>query len=331
VKRGLVLGKFAPLHRGHQLLIETSLQRCDQTVVLVYDAREVTNIPLSVRAGWVRLLYPNALVVEGHGSPTVAGANLAVMRIQENYIKEVVPAPITHFFSSEWYGEHVSKALDAIDVRVDMSRTRVPVSGTALREAPYRYRGFVEPLVYRDLVVRVVLLGAESTGKSTLAQRLAREFSSVFVPEYGREYWNMNHDLNGTLSKEQLVELARTHRQREDEAILEANRILFVDTDARTTRQYSRWYHRGAVHSALDRMASECTQRYRLAVLCGDDIHYVEDGTRAGQERRKVAQEEIRQELEASRVAWLEVTGSIERRVATVRDHVIATKLAVWC
>jgi HTH-type transcriptional regulator, transcriptional repressor of NAD biosynthesis genes len=330
MKRGLVLGKFAPLHRGHQVLIETSIEQCDQTVVLIYDAREVTNIPLSVRAGWVRRLYPSTLVLEGHGSPTATGTNLAVMRIQEHYIKEVVPAPITHFFSSEWYGEHVSKALDAIDVRVDMSRTRVPVSGTALREAPYRYRRFVEPLVYQDLVVRVVLLGAESTGKSTLAQRLAREFGSVSVPEYGREYWNMNHDQNGTLSKEQLVELAQTHRQREDEAILEANRLLFVDTDARTTRQYSRWYYRGAVHSDLDRMASECAQRYRLVVLCDDDIHYVEDGSRAGQERRKVAQGEIRQELEASGVAWLEVTGSIERRVAAVREHVSATKLSEW-
>ena len=48
-KTGLTLGKFAPLHKGHQYLIETALAEMDEVVVMIY-ATEVTDIPLNVRA-----------------------------------------------------------------------------------------------------------------------------------------------------------------------------------------------------------------------------------------------------------------------------------------
>jgi len=149
--RGLVLGKFAPLHRGHQLLIETALRQCDEVVVLVYDAREVTAVPLAVRAGWVRTLYPAARVVEGVNGPSATGRDPAIMRLQEQYILSVVPQPITHFFSSEWYGAHVSEALGAIDVRVDEARAAAPISATQIRADPARFRDFLDPLVYADV------------------------------------------------------------------------------------------------------------------------------------------------------------------------------------
>ncbi len=56
--RGLVLGNFAPLHGGHQLLIETALAETDEVTVIVYHAPETTDVPLNVRAGWIRKIYP---------------------------------------------------------------------------------------------------------------------------------------------------------------------------------------------------------------------------------------------------------------------------------
>ena len=49
---GLTLGKFAPLHKGHQLVIETALAEVDELTVVIYDSPEVTPVPLSVRANW---------------------------------------------------------------------------------------------------------------------------------------------------------------------------------------------------------------------------------------------------------------------------------------
>lgn len=56
---GLTLGKFAPLHPGHQLVIGTALAEMDHVIVVIYQATAVTSIPLHVRAGWIRELYPS--------------------------------------------------------------------------------------------------------------------------------------------------------------------------------------------------------------------------------------------------------------------------------
>ena len=328
--RGLVLGKFAPLHRGHQSLIEHALKHVDETVVLVYDSPQVTRIPLRVRADWVRALYPEVHVIEGHGAPADEGTDPRVMRLQEDYIRSVVRTPITHFFSSEWYGEHVSRALGAGDVRVDESRLVIPVSGRAVRSDPFGCRTWVHPRVYRDLVRWVVLLGAESTGKSTLAAALAADFATVQVEEVGRAFWEKHHDEAGRLSAAQLTQLAREHRMAEEAAVLRANRLLLVDTDATTTRLYAQWYHGGEVPPELEHLSRDCAQRYHLVVLCGDDIPYVEDGTRAGPARRAEAQAEIRAELKRSHRDWIEVKGDLPARIAAVRHAVEERELLQW-
>ena len=331
MKRGLVLGKFAPLHRGHQTLIEASLAAMDETIVLVYEARIVSRIPLEVRAGWIRQLYPQVRVIEGHNAPEETGHEPVIMKLQDDYVRRMMPASITHFFSSEWYGEHVSRALGAVNVQVDPNRERVPITGTSLRQDPFAHRRYVTPVVYRDLVRWIVLLGAESTGKSTLAAGLAKTCDTTWLPEYGREYWETHRADDGTLTPDQLVELARGHREREDRAVLEARRLFFVDTDARITRNYSRWYHRGRVRPELMAMADEAIGRYHLAILCGDDIPYSEDGTRAGEKRRREAQEEIRAELKVAGAPWLEVTGSVPERIAAVRQAITHFRLDAWC
>ena len=188
--RGLTLGKYAPLHRGHQLVIETALAEMDETLVIVYDAPETTSVPLAVRSGWIRTLYPSVRVIEAWDGPTEVGYTAELMRAHERYVIDALGiGGITHFYSSEPYGEHMSRALGAIDRRVDEARRRVPVSARDVRRDPFAHREYVHPLVYRDLIVNVALLGAPSSGKTTLAERLAREFDTQWMPEYGREYW----------------------------------------------------------------------------------------------------------------------------------------------
>jgi NadR type nicotinamide-nucleotide adenylyltransferase len=72
---------------------------------------------------------------------------------------------------------------------VDRARAAVPVSGTLIRSDPLAYLEFLEPCVRAYFVRRVVLIGAESTGKTTLAQQLAERFNTTWVPEYGRVHW----------------------------------------------------------------------------------------------------------------------------------------------
>ena len=106
--------------------------------------------------------------------PTEIGDTPEIRQMHEAYLLELLAHEnIGAFYSSEFYGDHVSQALGAVDRRVDPVREAVPVSGTQIRKEPYAHRRFLHPIVYRDLITRVVFLGAPSTGKSTLAEVLA--------------------------------------------------------------------------------------------------------------------------------------------------------------
>lgn len=314
---GVTLGKFAPLHRGHQHLIETALAEVDHLVVLVYDAPEVTDVPLPVRAGWVRVLYPEAEVIEVWDGPSAVGDAPELMRRHEACAMRALGARRVHrFYSSEFYGEHMSRALGAVDRRVDPERSRVPVSGTRVRADPYGLRGFIDPRVYRDLVVRVALLGAPCTGKTTLTERLARDAGTTFMPEYGRAYW-MQHQVGRRLSPEQLVELASEHAVREDALVLEADRVLFCDTNALTTYVFAHAYH-GAALPGLERLAAGCATRYDLTFVCGDEIPYDATWDRSGEGDRRVMQRRLAAELAVRRVPHLVLRGDVGVRAATV-------------
>jgi HTH-type transcriptional repressor of NAD biosynthesis genes len=317
VTRGLVLGKFAPLHAGHQLLIETALARVDELVILVYPAPEVTWIPLARRAEWIRALYPRARVVEGHDGPTSAGRAASAMREQEEYILRTVPQPVTHFFSSEWYGEHVSRALGAEDVRVDPERRRVPVSGTLVRADPFAHRGLLAPVVYRDLVRKVAFLGAESTGKTTLTALVAAEHGTRGLLEPGRSFWDRHRDGGERLTLEQLVRLAHEHLEQEDAAVLEARGVLFVDTNALTTEAYA-YRHHGRTDPELARLARQAETRYDVTFVCGDEIPFVQDGTRLDEEARSEMQRRLCGELDRRGVLWTRVEGPLALRTLRV-------------
>ena len=152
LKIGLTIGKFAPLHKGHQFLIETALKDMDELVVMIYDQPGVTNIPLEVRAGWINKLYPKVKVVEAYESPKIIGKDDEAIRAQVNYIlKKIRGTKITHFYSSEWYGEFVAKALKAENVLVDPERKKYPISASLTRENLEKYKDMLDPMVYEDV------------------------------------------------------------------------------------------------------------------------------------------------------------------------------------
>ena len=78
-----------------------------------------------------------------------------------------------------------------------------------------RTGSFLNPAVYAHFVWRVAVLGAESTGKSTLTQALAARFGTTFAREYGRDVYERE---DGTLTPEHFLEIALGHRALEDEA-----------------------------------------------------------------------------------------------------------------
>lgn len=135
-------------------------------------------------------------------------------------------------------------------------------------------------------LIKVVLFGPESTGKTTLSKQLARHYSTVWVPEYAREYlqkkWN---DERKTCEPKDLLPIARGQMQLENELTEKATNILVCDTDLLETKVYSEAYYVGHCDPLLEKYALQ--NKYDLYLLTYVDVPWVHDDLRDKPDERE--------------------------------------------
>ena len=144
-KTGLVIGKFYPLHKGHQYLIETALKNCDKLyIILCYKKEEKPGC--KERYEWITGQYPEAkvIVLEDVFDPddTQVWVNVTKEILSKNSIN------LDIVFSSENYGFKYSEGLGCEHYLVDIERDKFHISGTKIRENPMNH------LDYLDIVVK---------------------------------------------------------------------------------------------------------------------------------------------------------------------------------
>ena len=150
-KIGFTIGKFAPLHKGHQFLIETALKEMDEFYVVIYDTN-VINIDVKKRAGWIKKLYPEVKIIYAYNSPKQYGLDKESVEIQMSYLSNLIKdIPVTHFYSSELYGEKVAEYLHIENRLVYFNRTQYPINATKIRENYNQGIKYLEEFVYKDL------------------------------------------------------------------------------------------------------------------------------------------------------------------------------------
>lgn len=149
-KIGFTIGKFAPLHKGHQFLIETALKEMDKMIVVVYDT-DVIDIPTEKRANWIKKLYPNVEIKYAHNPPSQYGLDTESVNIQMEYLTKIMEGEKpTHFYSSEKYGASVAKYMNLVDRQVDNERKIVPIKATIVRENIDENKEWLENSIYFD-------------------------------------------------------------------------------------------------------------------------------------------------------------------------------------
>ena len=164
--------------------------------------------------------------------------------------------------------------------------------------------------------VRIAVLGAESSGKSTLCQALAAAYDTVWVPEYGRQ---LTEDKHGELTFADHLHIGQRHVELEDEALPRARDYLFVDTNATTTVLYSYYYYQQC-DPALLALAYACRTRYAHTFVCAPTIPFVADGWRGPEALRSVQHGTILMQLALLAIPYSLVEGSVAQRVAQVRQ-----------
>ena len=151
-KVGFTIGKFAPLHKGHQYLIETALNEMDKMIVVVYDT-DLIDIETEKRAKWIKELYPNVEIKFAHNPPKQYGLDEESVNIQMEYLTKIMEnEKPTHFYSSEKYGASVAKYMNLVDRRVDNERIKVPIRAEIIRNNVEENKKWLENSVYEDYV-----------------------------------------------------------------------------------------------------------------------------------------------------------------------------------
>ena len=164
-------------------------------------------------------------------------------------------------------------------VLVDPKRTFMSISGAQIRENPFRYWEYIPTEVKPFFVRTVAILGGESSGKSTLVNKLANIFNTTSAWEYGRDY--VFSHLGGdeiALQYSDYDKIALGHAQYIDFAVKYANKVAFIDTDFVTTQAFCKKYE-GREHPFVQALIDE--YRFDLVILLENNTPWVADGLRS--------------------------------------------------
>lgn len=305
---GVVIGKFYPPHKGHKLLIDTATEQSEQTVVILC-AKSTDTIPGELRGKWLQEIHPKARVMVIDDRYDENDSQIWA----QNTIRWLGRAPDV-VFTSEDYGDRYAALLGAKHVSVDRPRNRVPISGTMVRKDPFTHWNFLEPPVRGWFAKRVCVLGAESTGTTTLAKALAEQLKTTWVEEYGRQYsaekWARN---DFEWHTKEFIDIAQEQTHREDEAARKTNRILICDTNAFATVLWHRRYT-GTHSPEVEQIAGR--GRCDLYLLTGDEIPFVQDGLRDGEHIRNQMHKWFEEALTKQSVPWQLLRGPHEERLS---------------
>lgn len=307
----MVLGKFMPPHLGHQYLVEFAQRFVDELYVVV-GTLAAEPIPGRLRYHWMRRLFPDAHVLHlDEELPQAPEEHPEFWDLWRTSLRRILPSEVDFVFASEDYGRRLADELGARFVPVDKARGVVPVSGTAVREAPRRNWAYIPPCVRPYFVTRISVFGPESTGKSTLAARLAERFFGTLVPEYAVELISAT---GRDLGLEDMETIVRGQIAAEDH-LAEVCRagVLVCDTDPLVTPIWSETLF-GEVPDGLQSLASART--YDLTLLLDVDVPWVDDHHRYAPEDRRGFFDRCLAALEAAGRPYVIVRGDWSEREA---------------
>ena len=288
-KTGMFGGSFDPLHTGHIHDIIRAASLCEELYVMISwcEGRESTSKELRYR--WLhnscrhlpnvklRLVEDKAVDKEAYNTDYFWEKGAAD-------IKGIIGKPIDAVFcGTDYLGTNRFESLYCPESEVIyFDRQEVPVSSTDIRKWAFDNWDYIPAVCRPYYAGKVLVVGGESTGKSTLVKNLALAYNTCCVEEVGRdvtdfaggEEWMIAEDFHQILLR---------HKVKELDALKACSRVLFVDTDALTTRFYSRFLLCGEEEiRQCEALADAITalNSYDLILFLEPTVEFVQDGTR---------------------------------------------------
>ncbi|MDR0199249.1 MAG: nicotinamide-nucleotide adenylyltransferase [Streptococcaceae bacterium] len=311
-KIGVYFGTFAPLHIGHQQQIYKCASLNEGVLLIVSgsenDRGAKVGLHLEKRFRYLREAFNDEPVIkvamlDETAMPAMPDGwnpwtKTLIDLVQENTIEDELE--VTFYVGEEEYVTELTKRFpkDGNHYAVEMAdRMDIQISATEIRKNPLKHWSDINRVFRRHFSKVVTLMGSASTGKSTLARRLARSINAPFSEEYAREYEERSNIDDPELKMDDYARLITGQYDANSREINSpANQgVVFLDTDAIVTRVYAKLYLPKDDFEHLEPLFQKtiADERMDLILVIPPITDYVDDGFR-------------NMEWEASRVAFHE-------------------------
>ena len=310
--RGLVIGKFMPVHKGHIALINFAASQCNELIVsMSYTDNDPINFQF--RFNWLKEIFadqPNIkphLIKDDFDNELLSlheRTKLWAKKMQQQY------PPVHIIFSSENYGQPFAKNMHAKHIPFNAERTNIPVSATLIRTKPLTYWNYIPEVVQPYFVKKICFYGPESTGKTYMSKLMAAQYKTGWVPEAAREILTSNE-----FSEKEIMQIALAHDECINQKLQTANKLLFCDTDVITTQIYAQHYL-GAVPQRLFEIEKKIT--YDLYFLMNIDTPWIEDPLRDLGNKRAEMFAVFKAALDKRNISYVLIKGDYKQREAIV-------------
>jgi len=309
---GLVLGKFYPLHLGHIGLINFAQEQCDNLIVLIC-ASDKESVPGCLRLDWASQTFADNCKIKptlfDYFENELPNTSISSREVSEKWAAKITQLfpKIDILFSSEDYGKYLSEFLKCKHITYEPARTTHEISASQIRHNAFKHWHYIADSAKPYYVKKICIYGTESTGKSTLAEKLATYYQTALVPEMAREIINETDEC----TEQNLIDIAQLHAKTITQKIKDANKLLIVDTDLNITRSYSKFLF-GKELKVADWVIK--ANEFDLYLYLSNDSPHIQDGTRLEKERRNELNNFHHTELVDRRIKFEFITGTWEER-----------------
>lgn len=319
-KNGLVLGKFMPPHKGHEYLFRFAKEYCENLTIVV-DCLKGQTISPELRKSWIEELITGVNVIALNKfmpqSPDEV-ENFWEIWKQEIYSTSGKPDVL---IAAMDYGWELAKVLDCKFIPLDIARQSIPISATEIRENPLKNWDFIVESARGHFMKKICFIGPESTGKSTIANKLANEFKTVYIPEYAEAIIKNQ----GKFFESNVKEVAFAQIRTEKALERMVNKFMLCDSDIITTMVWAEHLF-GNFEQDLIEIAQ--TQKYDMTFLFYPDTSWIEDKHRkvsnfsSKNEFRLQILFEMEKKLIFYKRPYKIIKGSFEEKESLIRQYI---------
>lgn len=306
-----VFGKFLPFHKGHEALIRYALTISEHVSVLICCS-DREKISPEIRKNWIDQTFNIGSVEVSTYSyreselPNTSVTSREVSRVWANVFKNIYPE-VDLLITSEPYGKIVADYMNINHMAFDPERRQFPVSASMINADRFSYWRYLPDVVKLFYAVKIVILGTESTGKTTLTKQLVEHYHCSCVLETARDII----DDSNAFTQQDLDRVVKEHTKNIIQSIRGDNAMVIIDTNVHTTESYSQFVFARVLK--IDQNTYEENKAHLYLYLNNDVPHY-QDGTRLNERERNRLDISHRKILKDHSITVTEITGNWQER-----------------